>query len=1253
MINAIKIMKPYLLAILFFSFSFPQIKAETSQPNNPYLKAFPKDGALLIKIPAFKNKSWEESLVTYPVEFRGANLKPENLVLKNSDKAEVPFQLSEIRNDPKGFLLFGKLSFITNQKQNQETIFRLLKGPSKIIKSVISKTEGENGIVINNGRIKILIPKSLKTAKDIKAIPSPILSINAGDKWEPSATLSTNHPKLLSIISETQEEGKVFLTHAVEYNFSGGSKYKIFIKVIHNMETIVIDEEFKGLKKNFSSDSLDSIRQYISFQNNNNSISLDDAKDWIFPQADLKSVPPEFLISSLDGKTSKIIENAYKISKRNQTAITEYDCLQLAETGFLFPDHPSSREWLDQAEKNLRTQKARSTSLPKKMERLELIIKCVVGLQNNQIIHYDKIKKPLGQQPDGSVVLSRNENEKVIVSSTGEIKAEGQNFETSSYVRSSLEDENQKLLAVKALNHVDLGEVVMTDISISKNDKFSDRRRILNIDDLYTVTLENLRSPNSKNYFSGKTDKPKVFFTRSHDSKLKIVEENSSIISLSEPLNNLNGFSVIPKNEKISVNKISSKSEPIIAYGPFENVALIDTEKGSDRLFRGNGLEQLTLTTDQWAVNSSLALIRELGNNKNQLSVFGNNESSTNSISTNHITLEVEGNNIAATAEYRVPKKSKTRDPIVFNSSGKYYAPDGGTIRIMFGKNSKATELSEKKLLAFWKFDEGMGEEFVDIKDPQIKGILKSTNNNNKFEWVEGIGFGKGSAIKLNPSKYIDTGFEKVIPKNSSISIWVKTTKSGNLVNLIQDDANPKSSSKILRITKEGTVEISQKGNNPFQISGESKINDGKWHHVTWTTKEFLDESIIEQSNLKHSLYVDSELQKEISIKKNLKDLENKYRVTIGHGKVSTSSTQDISGIDGCIDNMRIYNFALSQEEIHGITMVGLKRSPIAITSLPQKMIRVGEEFEYSLKYTGGGPFVRFTFNNVPKWARVEGRIIGTPTQRDLGLSKPINIVGMSQWGPGQQSFSLSVQPPLVTREWKIHANGKQLLTKYIGNGVEAQLPKGTGQWKFTKEKPDMRPPLIMKVENTSSGINFQIRGTPGVTNYLFESSKDSGKTWQSVVKGKGLRHKTNALKNGDYLLRVSAIPAAASPVISSTVALNLNNAPPSKPQRPEVFPSKNSIRLKWDHHIGATEYNVFRRKLGDSSWDKIYNGKSLGFIDKEAKGSLEKFDLPGLKEGANYKMEGLTIYEYCISCIDKNGESPKSMVRNSDPRNW
>ena len=76
--------------------------------------------------------------------------------------------------------------------------------------------------------------------------------------------------------------------------------------------------------------------------------------------------------------------------------------------------------------------------------------------------------------------------------------------------------------------------------------------------------------------------------------------------------------------------------------------------------------------------------------------------------------------------------------------------------------------------------------------------------------------------------------------------------------------------------------------------------------------------------------------------------------------------------------------------------------------------------------------------------------------------------------GAWPTKFSLSVQPPLVTREWKVHANGKQLLTKYIGNGVEAQLPKGAGQWKFTKDKPDMRPPLIMKVKIPPLGLIFK-----------------------------------------------------------------------------------------------------------------------------------------------------------------------------------
>ena len=1244
-------MKLSLLAILFFTFAISQSRADTSQPKNPYLKEFAKNGALEIRIPTFINRGWKESLVTYAIEFKGANLKEEDLILKNSNQSEIPFQLSEIRKDTQGYLSFGRMSFITDHKKETDTVFNLVKGSSKNSDPVLSKIENDNGVVIDNGKIKILVSKTLSKPNNKEPLPAPILGIDNGKGWQVLPKVLGDNPKLISIISETQENGKIFLIHKIDYNFSGGSKYEMTIKVVRDQKTIEIIEKFKGLDKNFASNSLSSIRQFIKSDNDHNLVTLDEAKDWIFlKDTKQKSIPPEFLLFSLQGRTNEILENAYIKSNKDQSLMTEYDCLELAETGFLFPEHPLSKEWLDQSEKILRTKKSRSTSLPKETERLGLILECVIGLQSKEIRNYEKIKKPLGIQPNGSIILTKNDNEEISISAKGEIKIKSKENELSSLNLMSSENENQNSSIQSSFSYIDLKDLAMSNITFSNNQKFETNRRVLNVNDHYSAIIEDLSSPNSKIVFSAKTSKPKVFFAIPHDNELKINEDKPLEISLSGQLKDFNGVSIIPKNKRVSVNKLSTNSTSVIASGPLNNVILIDTDQGSDRLFVGKKSERIIKKGKGWSINSSLALIRELGPSKRHLSVFGINKDLIHSISSDHLTLEVEGSNIAATAEYRIPKKSKTRDPIVFNSSGSYNAPEGGTLRIMFGENSKTSNSSGKSLLAFWKFDEGKGNEFVDIKDPEKKAIL---NENNQVVWVDGIGFEKGSAVQLNSSTQIDTTFEKIIPGNSSVSIWVKTTQSGKLLNLIQDKTNPKSHTKILEVTKSGMVKISQNGNNPFEIIGESKINDGKWHHITWITEEFLDETIIDHSLVKHSLYVDSKLQKETSIKENIKNKKEKYKIKIGRGEMSSSKQLDISGIDGAIDNLRIYNFALSEGEIHGITMVGLKRSPIAITSTPKKMLRVGEEFEYSLKYTGGGPFVRFTFNNVPKWARVEGRIIGTPTQRDIGLSKPITIVGMSPWGPGQQSFSISVQPPLVKREWKIQANGKQLLTKYIGMGVEATLPKGSGQWSFTKEKPALRKPLIMKLENTSSGINFQIRGTPSVTNYLFESSKDSGKTWQTVLKGRGLRHKTNALKNGNYLLRVSALPAASSPILSSVVEFNLNNDPPSQPQRPEVFSAKNSVRLKWNHHIGAYEYNVFRRKLGSQNWKKIYNGRSLGFVDKEAQGSLERFDSPGLKAGANEQINGLTIYEYCISCIDKNGESIKSKIRNSDPRNW
>ena len=130
---------------------------------------------------------------------------------------------------------------------------------------------------------------------------------------------------------------------------------------------------------------------------------------------------------------------------------------------------------------------------------------------------------------------------------------------------------------------------------------------------------------------------------------------------------------------------------------------------------------------------------------------------------------------------------------------------------------------------------------------------------------------------------------------------------------------------------------------------------------------------------------------------------------------------------------------------------MGTKTSPFVITSIPKKTIHVGERFNYAVKFTGV-PSASFKFNTLPEWIKFEGQLTGIPTSKHLGKTKPINIVGMSILGPGQQIFHINVLPPLVTSEWEVHVNGQPVPTRYIGLGIEADLPPGSAKWQFIRK---------------------------------------------------------------------------------------------------------------------------------------------------------------------------------------------------------
>ena len=1251
-----KFTKERLYISLFFSLSAILACAETSQPKNPYLKEFSESGELKIQFPNFPDREWPMTLISYPVEFSAPGTTAENLKLTGNDGKELTFQFSDKRHRGDGSLAYGKLNFIADFPANSERSFVLSKGKHQFENSAITDEKTEQVIIINTNLLRIKVPAPIENTKSKGPVPVPVLGVKSGQTWKDSSIALGGNLELISLSSRRIETGPLFLIHQLTYNFKGGGKYTVTLKCIRDLPRIEIAERFEGVDTKISEQFLKEFKNYLNYQPTRD--GLNEIKDWILKyEGKVRPVESSFFTKQFNGNSTKLIFNAYRKAETPFLLLTQTDCIELAETAYQLPEHPMSNEWFDQSEKALKSIRKKVGIYSTESSKIKTLIQYVYSLRKGSVSEKIIIENSLGKLSDGSVALGKRNGKQIILNADATLLyPSSEKTMARGTILTKTKDgfESIKRESVST-TYTDLGELQFGSVTFPYPANGPRERRVLHIKERYVAVIDDVGNAPAQWVWKDSGPIPPILIGTGYDQSLKIINGQDNEMSLEGDAAAVSGIGIIANKTKIKVHGKTPIPGLQTSPGPALNSAFIETNNGMDRIFAGKNGQNKILSGKDWAIDAMTGLIRDLDNSSKEIAVIGNHKNKRHRIATEHLTLEIEGNLASASARYKAPKEKSTRDPIIFPTSGRYNAPDGATLRINFGKPFTVKEKSKNRLLAFWKFDEGKGTEVTNIKAPDQKG--KVFDKNNEPLWTKGVGFGNGTAVSLRKESHINTLFDQDINGNNSIAVWVKTKGHGLLLNKTKiENGKFANHSRTIQVTEEGKIRATYYGNDKFVIESTEAINDDHWHHIAWVNEEEYDEGISEQLGNKHTLFVDSKIVGTKLTNRSINEKLLNASLKLG-GQITTKGTDGknntITGLNGSIDNLRIYNFPITQKQIHGFTMVGLMRSPLAITSEPQKMIRVGQGFEYAIEYTGGGPFVRFTFNNVPKWAKIEGRIIGTPTLKDLGLSKPITIVGMSPWGPGQQRFSVSVQPPLVKRDWKIQVNGRSILTRYNGLGVEATLPPGTGNWKLTKEKAPLRPPLILKVENLKSGISVQIRGTPGVTKYSIESSKDGGKVWSSVSKSTGLKQVILPLKNGNYLLRVSALPTAARPILSEPIELNLSEDPPETPERPEVTPLKGSVRLKWETQIGANEYKVYRREKGKQNWTSIYSGRSQGFVDKNAKAATAKFSNSGYKAGAGSDMNGIVIYEYCITASDKNGESPKSGITNTDPRNW
>ena len=210
-------------------------------------------------------------------------------------------------------------------------------------------------------------------------------------------------------------------------------------------------------------------------------------------------------------------------------------------------------------------------------------------------------------------------------------------------------------------------------------------------------------------------------------------------------------------------------------------------------------------------------------------------------------------------------------------------------------------------LIGYWRLEEGSSSP-VDYSgegnDGTLRGGLDCSGNIGRFGNAcefdgsdDYISMGSPTVLNMNIRDFaVEAWFKtsrKTFQSNSQLNIITKATHSMPWIyyNLFINSDGTKNQGNISIKVRNGAVMVT--------ASSQTYYNDGEWHHTV---------GVREGDNLK--LYVDGELVKTETGAGNI-NVDNNGNFVIG-----SNSLADSSYFDGIIDEVRIWNRALTPDEI-------------------------------------------------------------------------------------------------------------------------------------------------------------------------------------------------------------------------------------------------------------------------------------------------------------------------------------------------
>jgi hypothetical protein len=202
--------------------------------------------------------------------------------------------------------------------------------------------------------------------------------------------------------------------------------------------------------------------------------------------------------------------------------------------------------------------------------------------------------------------------------------------------------------------------------------------------------------------------------------------------------------------------------------------------------------------------------------------------------------------------------------------------------------------ITDPNLIGWWTLDEDSGTTVVDWSGHDNHGMLEGDP-----QWVDGYG---GRALEFDgddDTVTFGTGPALSGTTDFSVAAWIKTSMTSAGV-IIQQRNGGYNGEYRLMVNSDAQLNLMLYGDSDYQydFSTTKTVNDGNWHHAAFV-----------RQGPNGYIYIDGNI--EASESGTLRSLDSSFQVAVG-----SDIRDSINYFNGTIDDARVYNKALTQEEI-------------------------------------------------------------------------------------------------------------------------------------------------------------------------------------------------------------------------------------------------------------------------------------------------------------------------------------------------